>query len=85
MISGDVQGVGFRGWAKHEADKLGLSGWVKNRDDGMVEAVFQGEEQAVKKMTDLCHRGPLTALVECVDSNVREVDAKMKGFAILYK
>jgi acylphosphatase len=62
-ISGIVQGVGFRAWAEDEALKRGLRGWVRNRSDGNVEAVFCGEPQDVKAMVTACDAGPRAALV----------------------
>lgn len=67
-IEGRVQGVGFRAWTKREAVSLGLDGWVRNRRDGTVEAIFSGEEAAVRRMVSICHKGPplshVTALIE---------------------
>jgi acylphosphatase len=62
-IRGRVQGVWYRGWTVDEARRLGLSGWVRNRRDGSVEAVFSGPEHAVRAMTACCRRGPPGALV----------------------
>ena len=65
-ISGRVQGVGYRAWAAHQAERLGLAGWVRNRRDGSVEAVFRGDEDAVVRMLDECWRGPRGAKVDNV-------------------
>ena len=62
-IEGRVQGVWFRGWTVQEARHLNLSGWVRNRRDGTVEAFFQGDEASVNKMVYLCFKGPPSALV----------------------
>lgn len=62
-ISGRVQGVWYRGWAVENANRLGLAGWVRNRADGTVEAVFQGEAVSVDLMLTLCHEGPPAAHV----------------------
>jgi acylphosphatase len=62
-ITGRVQGVGYRAWAANRALQLGLKGWVRNRRDGSVEAVFKGEEQAIVNMVDECWRGPRSAAV----------------------
>jgi acylphosphatase len=62
-IRGRVQGVWFRGWTVDQARRLGLSGWVRNRIDGSVEAVFSGREYAVRAMIALCRQGPPAALV----------------------
>lgn len=62
-IEGRVQGVWFRRWTLDQATARGLSGWVRNRRDGTVEAVFQGEEATVGDMVALCWQGPPAALV----------------------
>lgn len=59
--SGRVQGVWFRGWTRQTASALGLTGWVRNRSDGSVEAVFCGPERAVAMMVEACRRGPPAA------------------------
>jgi acylphosphatase len=63
-IEGRVQGVWFRGWTVAEADRRGLVGWVRNRHDGSVEAVFVGEAAAVEAMIEACRQGPPAARVE---------------------
>jgi len=63
-IRGRVQGVWYRGWAVSEAQELGLSGWVRNRRDGSVEALISGPEPAVRAMIERCRRGPSAARVE---------------------
>ena len=62
-VHGRVQGVGFRAFVEDEALKRGLQGWVRNRRDGSVEAVFAGEEAAVAGMIGACERGPPGARV----------------------
>jgi acylphosphatase len=76
-ISGTVQGVSFRAWTVEEAGRRGLRGWVRNRRDGGVEAVFAGETAAVRAMVAACHRGPPAARV----ASVREEPAADEGFA----
>ena len=71
-ITGHVQGVGFRAWTKRTARDLGLTGWVRNREDGSVEAVFQGDCDSLNKMRDALHRGPSLSRVEGV--TVRDTD-----------
>lgn len=66
-ISGRVQGVGYRAWTERVAADLGLSGWVRNRRDGSVEAVFQGPDDAVTEMLARCERGPSGAAVSRVE------------------
>jgi acylphosphatase len=66
-IRGRVQGVGFRDWTMRRAEALGLRGWVRNRVDGSVEALFTGPRAAVERMVADCHRGPSMARVDSVD------------------
>jgi acylphosphatase len=68
-IRGLVQGVGYRAWAEDRAKALGLSGWVRNRRDGSVEALFSGEAAAVDEMVALCWQGPPAARVDSVDAD----------------
>lgn len=66
VIRGRVQGVWFRGWTVHEASRLGLDGWVRNRADGSVEALLAGPAAMVDEMLRLCRIGPPMATVEAV-------------------
>lgn len=63
LISGRVQGVGFRYWAHQQATRIGLSGWVKNLYDGTVECECQGEEQQVEEFIGYCSSGPARSSV----------------------
>ena len=63
LIHGRVQGVGFRAWMEWNAEELGLSGWVRNRRDGTVEAVLSGAVDAVDDMLARCRTGPRGAAV----------------------
>jgi acylphosphatase len=65
-IQGRVQGVWYRGWAVDQARELGLSGWVRNRQDGSVEALISGPETRVRTMIERCYRGPPAARVDRV-------------------
>ena len=66
-IEGRVQGIGFRRWAVSKAlDIGGLSGWVRNEDDGSVEILMRGEEEPVNKMIQACYDGPMFARVDKV-------------------
>jgi acylphosphatase len=67
IIHGLVQGVWFRASTKDEADRLGVTGWVRNLPDGSVEAVFEGEKKKVEEIVGWCHRGPAGAQVSKVD------------------
>jgi acylphosphatase len=62
-ISGFVQGVGFRAYVRSKARKMNIFGWVRNLSDDRVEAVFQGDENNIKKLIALCKRGPFFAQV----------------------
>jgi acylphosphatase len=66
-ISGRVQGVGFRAFTQSHAEASGVSGWVRNRRNGDVEAVFAGSELAVRALCETCRRGPPQASVERLD------------------
>ncbi|XP_057427294.1 uncharacterized protein LOC130720640 [Lotus japonicus] len=63
VIKGRVQGVWYRNWTVDNATELGLKGWVRNRKDGSVEALFSGKPDAVKEMEQRCRRGPPDAVV----------------------
>jgi acylphosphatase len=78
-ITGRVQGVWYRGWTVDQARRLGLSGWVRNRRDGSVEAVFAGPERAVRAMIELCRQGPPAALVNDVAEQI-ETEPLPAGF-----
>lgn len=66
-IRGRVQGVGYRAWLADEAEGRNLEGWVRNRRDGSVEAVFAGPETVVTDMVAACRRGPSMARVDAVN------------------
>jgi acylphosphatase len=66
-INGRVQGVSFRDSCRREAVGRGVSGWISNRDDGAVEAVFEGRRQAVEAVIDWCRTGPAWAEVTAVE------------------
>ncbi|WP_181701929.1 acylphosphatase [Chthonobacter albigriseus] len=67
LISGRVQGVGYRAWTEWKARQLGLSGWVRNRRSGAVEAVFGGSAEAVDAMLAACRSGPAAARVKEIE------------------
>jgi acylphosphatase len=77
-IRGRVQGVGFRYSLREEAIARGLSGWVRNRRDGSVEAVIQGERAAVDSLVAWAHRGP--AIAQVTDVEATEVSGEYSGF-----
>jgi acylphosphatase len=88
VIRGRVQGVGYRAWVEHQAHVRRLDGWVRNRRDGSVEAVFAGPEAVVSDMIAACRRGPSAARVDAIDNdagspdllNLREAG---EGFSVL--
>ena len=74
VIRGRVQGVGYRAWVDRHARRLGLQGWVRNRRDGSVEAVFEGTEDIVIDMIVSCRSGPPSARVDEVAEEEAHVD-----------
>jgi acylphosphatase len=66
-VRGRVQGVGYRDAFRSRAERLGVAGWVRNRSDGSVEALLQGDAQAVARLIAWAHRGPTLAQVESVE------------------
>jgi acylphosphatase len=74
-IRGRVQGVGYRAWVEHRAVAHGLEGWVRNRTDGSVEALFSGPQDVVADMVASCRRGPSSARVAAVVEEPASVDA----------
>jgi acylphosphatase len=81
-IAGRVQGVGFRYWTEEEARELGLTGWVRNRRDGSVEALFSGAAGSVAEMLRRCHAGPAAAVVSSVEV-LEEGGEEPGGFEVL--
>ena len=82
-ISGRVQGVGYRDWAIRTGQRLGLTGWVRNRSDGAVEALVVGDEDAVGQMIEACRRGPSLARVDEIDVEPVDLDILPAGFTQL--
>lgn len=82
-ITGRVQGVGYRDWVMNMGQRLGLTGWVRNRADGAVEALLVGEEVAVGEMIDACRRGPPLARVDEIDVDPVDLDVLPEGFSQL--
>lgn len=74
VVHGGVQGVWYRGWTADHAAALGINGWVRNRRDGTVEMLLAGPDDAVRRMIELCRRGPPAARVQRVD--VEEADGE---------
>jgi acylphosphatase len=80
VITGRVQGVGYRDWAVAAGRRLGLTGWVRNRSDGAVEALIVGDEAAVGRMIEACRRGPALARVDEIDVEPVDLDVLPEGF-----
>jgi acylphosphatase len=74
-IVGRVQGVGYRAWVDHRARSYDLEGWVRNRRDGSVEALFAGPEEVVSEMIAACRHGPSSARVDSVREEGASPDA----------
>jgi len=83
-ISGIVQGVHFRQNTKNQAQDRGLTGWVRNLDDGRVEAVFEGEKAAVQALVEYCHYGPKDAIVSKVLVDWEPITEKYTTFSIIH-
>jgi acylphosphatase len=81
IVSGRVQGVFFRDTVRGEARARGVAGAVTNRDDGNVEAVFEGDEADVEALVELCRTGPELAVVEAIDV-IEEVPEGLEGFRV---
>ena len=81
QVRGRVQGVAFRASTRAEARRLGVSGWVRNRSDGSVEAVFEGEAGAVAAAVAWCRHGPAWARVDGLDEQA-EAPERLEGFEV---
>jgi acylphosphatase len=84
FVSGRVQGVFFRSEARYEARKRGVSGWVRNLPDDSVEAVFEGEEENVKKLLEFCRRGPAGAKVTGTNVTWENYRGEFRDFEIRF-
>lgn len=82
-VTGRVQGVFFRATTRDTAQERGVDGWVKNLDDGRVEAVFEGDPEAVDAMVDFCYEGSEMASVSTVEVTEEEPEG-IDGFEIQY-
>jgi acylphosphatase len=83
-ISGMVQGVFFRHETKKRALRQGISGWVRNLEDGRVEALFEGETEAIEKMLNFCRNGPPGADVQNLDVNTETWKGEFRDFTVKY-
>jgi acylphosphatase len=83
-IHGKVQGVGYRFYATRVARRLGLKGWIQNLRDGSVEALVEGEPQAIDEWIDDVREGPRYAEVTKIDQEVRENHGKLGDFDVKF-
>ncbi len=83
FIAGFVQGVGFRNFIKHNAIKLGLTGWVKNLEDNRVEAVFQGPKENIDKIISICEKGSFLSEVKDLVVEWEDAPKIFKTFEII--
>ena len=72
VIRGRVQGVGYRAWTEDAARERGIAGWVRNRRDGSVEALFAGSDSDVRAMIEACREGPPGARIKAIDQRAAE-------------
>ncbi|RYY25108.1 MAG: acylphosphatase [Sphingomonadales bacterium] len=80
LVSGRVQAVGFRDWVVRTARAEGLTGWVRNRNNGSVEIVASGEEEAIARLAEACREGPQLARVDNIEVLVADDEKPGKGF-----
>jgi len=84
IVYGIVQGVNFRYYTRQQAALLGLVGWVRNRWDGTVEVVAEGEREKLEQLLRWLHRGPRSAVVEKVDARWTEPTGTLTRFEVRY-
>ena len=84
LIEGRVQGVYFRAATRDEARARGLAGWVRNRADGRVEALFEGDKAVVENMLAWCHKGPPYAYVDHVEIDWQPYQGDLLDFRVVY-
>jgi acylphosphatase len=81
LISGHVQGVGYRDWVRRQALALGLAGWVRNLRDGRVESVASGGEEALARFVEALRKGPSLARVDRIEQSPGET-ISTSGFEV---
>jgi acylphosphatase len=84
VIAGRVQGVGYRMYAREEADRLELTGWVRNCPDGTVEIEAEGEEEALEEFLRWCRRGPSHAYVTRISETYSDPTDEFDSFRIVH-
>jgi acylphosphatase len=83
IVSGKVQGVGFRAYTKKTALQMGLKGWVKNLNTGEVEILLQGDESKIEAMVQWCNRGPGISVVEKTFFEEINTEEEFESFTVL--
>jgi acylphosphatase len=83
FVEGKVQGVVYRSWVKRMAEELKVNGWVKNLDDGRVEAIFEGLRDKVDEIVELCKEGSPNAKVDHVDVIFEQPEGTYVQFVVL--
>jgi len=83
-VEGRVQGVFFRAHTQEKASSLGLTGWVRNTEDGGVEAVAEGDKKELEALISWCHKGPPAAKVFKVDVEWQTATGEFRGFRVSY-
>jgi len=84
VVSGDVQGVGFRYYVQRRAHDLGLRGWVRNNDDGSVEMVAEGDRDRLEQLERAVREGPRAARVERIDAQWSAATGNLQGFDLAW-
>ncbi len=80
FISGYVQGIGYRQFVKSNAQRLGLTGWVRNLSDGRVEAIVQGDKEKIEELITLCKTGPMLSEIKDVEVKWEEAAEEFSSF-----
>ena len=83
-IKGRVQGVFYRDWTSKQAHDLGLTGWVRNMEDGRVEAIFEGPKKKVNEMIEKCNEGTKLAKVAHIDVIWEDTTGEFEGFNVMH-
>lgn len=84
IVSGSVQGVGYRAWVERQAGELELTGWVKNRIDETVELVAEGRRADLTTLIKRCRQGPAGAHVERIDVSWKRATGELAAFEVVY-
>lgn len=84
VLSGRVQGVYYRQNTVKQAQKLGLSGWIRNLNDGKVEAVFEGEKENIEKIVNWAKKGPFFARVSSLKIEWQKYKGEFNNFGVKY-